>query len=140
MRNSLDAISLTNSLPGPIATNSATFVGYRVARGQPGAAAAILGAALPSVIVILLIAMVFNNIVEYPVVQYIFDGVRPCGGGPDPVLGDRWKVRQGDGIVQLGGGAGRLCPRWRYSACNPIIVVICAALRPFCAQSRAEGG
>lgn len=73
----LDAISLTNSLPGPLATNSATFVGYRVAQA-PGSVAAVLGAATPSVIIILLIAMVFHNIMDYPVVQYIFDGVRPA--------------------------------------------------------------
>lgn len=73
----LDAISLTNSLPGPLATNSATFVGYRVQR-VPGAVAAILGAATPSVIIILLIAMVFTNIMDYPVVQYVFIGVRPA--------------------------------------------------------------
>lgn len=73
----LDAISLTNSLPGPLATNSATFVGYRVAKA-PGSLAAVLGAATPSVLIILLIAMVFGNMMEYPVVQYIFDGVRPA--------------------------------------------------------------
>lgn len=73
----LDAISLTNSLPGPLATNSATFVGYRVHK-VPGAIAAILGAATPSVIIILIIAAVFTNIMDYPVVQYVFDGVRPA--------------------------------------------------------------
>ena len=73
----LDAISLTNSLPGPLATNSATFVGYRVA-GVPGSFAAELGAATPSVIIILLIAMVFTNIIVYPVVQNVFNGVRPA--------------------------------------------------------------
>ena len=40
----LDAISLTNSLPGPLATNSATFIGYRVL-GIKGALVAILGTA-----------------------------------------------------------------------------------------------
>ena len=73
----LDAISLTNSLPGPLATNSATFVGYRVARA-PGSVAAVLGAATPSVNIILLIAMVYHNIMDYPVTQYIFNGVRPA--------------------------------------------------------------
>ena len=73
----LDAISLTNSLPGPLATNSATFVGYRVAQ-VPGAVAAIAGAATPSVLIILLIAMLFQNLVSYPVVQNIFNGVRPA--------------------------------------------------------------
>ena len=73
----LDAISLTNSLPGPLATNSATFVGYRVARA-PSSVAAVLGATTPSIIIILLIAMVFHNIMDHPMVQYIFDGVRPA--------------------------------------------------------------
>lgn len=73
----LDAISLTNSLPGPLATNSATFVGYRVA-GVPGATAAVLGAASPSVVIILLIAMVFQDLMSYPVVERIFAGVRPA--------------------------------------------------------------
>lgn len=73
----LDAISLTNSLPGPLATNSATFVGYRVAQIS-GALAAVAGAAAPSVIIILLIAMVFQNIMEYPIVNCIFEGIRPA--------------------------------------------------------------
>ena len=73
----LDAISLTNSLPGPLAINASTFVGYRVCKIK-GALAAVLGAASPSVIIILAVAMVFSNLTEYPVVQHIFDGIRPA--------------------------------------------------------------
>ena len=73
----LDVLSLTNSLPGPLAINSATFVGYRVC-GVKGALAAVLGVASPSVIIILAVAMVFTNLTEYPAVQYIFNGVRPA--------------------------------------------------------------
>ena len=73
----LDAVSLTNSLPGPLAINAATFVGYRVCNVK-GALSAVLGAASPGVIIILIVAMVFNNITEYPVVQYVFDGIRPA--------------------------------------------------------------
>lgn len=73
----LDAISLTNSLPGPLAINAATFVGYRVQRVR-GAFSAALGTAMPSVIIILLIAMVFNNITQYEIVQNIFSGIRPA--------------------------------------------------------------
>ena len=50
----LDAISLTNSLPGPLATNSATFVGYRVARA-PGSLAAVLGPVLLLMLVLILL-------------------------------------------------------------------------------------
>ena len=73
----LDALSLTNSLPGPLAINAATFVGYRVCKVK-GALAAVLGAASPSVIIILAVAMVFSHLTEYPVVQHIFNGIRPA--------------------------------------------------------------
>lgn len=73
----LDAISLTNSLPGPLATNSATFVGYKI-KGIAGATSAVLGAITPSILIILVIAMLFQNIVEYPVVEYVFNGIRPA--------------------------------------------------------------
>ena len=73
----LDVLSLTNSLPGPLAINAATFVGYRVCKVK-GALAAVLGAASPSVIIILAVAMVFSHLTEYPVVQHIFNGIRPA--------------------------------------------------------------
>lgn len=73
----LDALSLTNSLPGPLAINAATFVGYRIRRAR-GSIAAVLGAVLPSILIILIIASVFSNIMEYPIVQSIFNGVRPA--------------------------------------------------------------
>lgn len=73
----LDAISLTNSLPGPLATNSATFVGYKI-KGVPGAISAVLGAICPSIMIILIIAMLFQNIMDYPVVEFIFNGIRPA--------------------------------------------------------------
>lgn len=73
----LDAISLTNSLPGPLATNAATFVGYRVSKVK-GSLAAVLGAVLPSIIIILIIASFFKNAADYPVVQNIFNAVRPA--------------------------------------------------------------
>ena len=73
----LDAISLTNSLPGPLATNSATFIGYRVS-GIKGALVAILGTATPSVVIILIIAMLFKNITSYQAVQDLFSGIRPA--------------------------------------------------------------
>ena len=73
----LDALSLTNSLPGPLAINAATFVGYRVCKVK-GALAAVHGAASPSVIIILAVAMVFSHLTEYPVVQHIFNGIRPA--------------------------------------------------------------
>ena len=123
----LDAISLTNSLPGPLATNSATFVGYRVAR-VPGSVAAVLGAATPSVIIILLIAMVFTNIIEYPVVQNIFNGVRPA-----VVALILYAVIKLAKSAKVGEYFNWLGARARFAAIavfglHPIVVVVCAAL------------
>ena len=73
----LDSISLTNSLPGPLATNCATFIGYRLKK-VPGSIAAILGTICPSIIIILLIAMIFNTAMDNQYVQAFFRGVGPA--------------------------------------------------------------
>lgn len=73
----LDAIALTNSLPGPLATNTATYVGYRMA-GIPGAFMGVFATALPSFLIILAIAIFFTTIKDSILVQNIFSGVRPA--------------------------------------------------------------
>jgi len=73
----LDSIAVTNSLPGPLAINCATFVGHKRA-GLPGAVSAALGAVMPSFLIILIIAMFFGSIKENPIVQDIFAGIRPA--------------------------------------------------------------
>jgi chromate transporter len=73
----LDSIAVTNSLPGPLAINCATFVGYKTA-GFAGAISAALGAVMPSFLIILIIAMFFTSIQENPIVKYIFAGIRPA--------------------------------------------------------------
>lgn len=73
----LDSIAVTNSLPGPLAINCATFVGYKTA-GFAGAASAALGAVMPSFLIILVIAIFFGTIQENAIVGSIFAGVRPA--------------------------------------------------------------
>ena len=73
----LDAIGLINCLPGPISTNVSTFTGYQVKR-LPGAAAALLGVITPSIIIVILLTMLFQQIMDYPVVQAVFNGIRPA--------------------------------------------------------------
>ncbi len=73
----LDSIAVTNSLPGPLAINCATFVGYNTA-GFAGAISAALGAVMPSFLIILAIALFFSSIQENVVVGYVFAGVRPA--------------------------------------------------------------
>ena len=71
----LEIVAIAESTPGPIAINSATFVGYRVA-GFWGAFFATLGVVLPSFTIILLISAILNEIKENKFVQYAFNGIR----------------------------------------------------------------
>ncbi|MFB5266081.1 chromate transporter [Paenibacillus enshidis] len=69
-------VSLAGMSPGPIATNSATLIGYNTA-GLPGAIVATTGMVLPSLIVVILIAAFFFKIHSYPWVKSSFYGLRP---------------------------------------------------------------
>ena len=71
----LDIIAIAESTPGPIAINSATFVGYRVA-GVLGSAAATFGTVLPSILIISVIAAVLNEFYHITAVKYAFFGIR----------------------------------------------------------------
>ena len=73
----LDLLTLAQSVPGPIAVNTAVFVGYKV-RGLGGAIAALLGAVLPSFVIILAIALFFADVRQNPVVDAAFKGMRPA--------------------------------------------------------------
>lgn len=73
----LDLLTLAQSVPGPIAVNTSVFVGYKV-RGLGGAAAALLGAVLPSFVIILAIALFFADVRQNPVVDAAFKGMRPA--------------------------------------------------------------
>ena len=71
----LDVVAIAESTPGPIAINSATFVGYKVA-GFWGAFMATVGVVLPSFGIILLISAVLAEFQSLPAVQYAFMGIR----------------------------------------------------------------
>ena len=71
----LEIVAIAESTPGPIAINSATFVGYRVA-GVWGSVFATLGVVLPSFIIILLISAILNEFKDNKIVKYAFNGIR----------------------------------------------------------------
>lgn len=73
----LNMIALAQAAPGVIAVNSAIFIGYRL-DGWRGLTGAVLGAVLPSFIIILLIAMLFRNIREIKQIEAIMRGMRPA--------------------------------------------------------------
>ena len=71
----LEIIAIAESTPGPIAINSATFVGYRVC-GFWGSFFATLGVVLPSFVIILIISAVLNEFQNVTAVKYAFSGIR----------------------------------------------------------------
>lgn len=71
----LDIVAIAESTPGPIAINSATFVGYRAA-GVVGSVCATLGVVLPSFVIILAISFVLAQFQQVQAVQYAFNGIR----------------------------------------------------------------
>ena len=72
-----DMIAVIQSLPGVFAVNTALYVGHRI-DGVKGAIAAMLGAIIPSITIILLLATVFREYHDQPIVEQIFKGIRPC--------------------------------------------------------------
>lgn len=73
----LNMIAVSESTPGPIAVNMATFIGSTQG-GMLGAFLATLGVVLPSFIIILIIAALIQNFLKYKGVQAVLDGIRPC--------------------------------------------------------------
>ena len=69
-------IAIAEMTPGPIAVNSATFVGFKVL-GPLGGLVATLGVALPSLIIVMLVANIFFKHKEHPLNEAIFYGIRP---------------------------------------------------------------
>ncbi|WP_213951061.1 chromate transporter [Tepidanaerobacter syntrophicus] len=73
----VDVFAVAQSLPGAVAINSSTFIGYKIA-GKKGALVATAGVILPSLLIITVIAMFFSRVQDNPVVKAIFSGIRPA--------------------------------------------------------------
>lgn len=70
----IDVIAISQSFPGALAINSCTFIGYKIG-GSIGAILGLLGVALPSFLIILIIAMAFNSFRNLKIVNLIFRGI-----------------------------------------------------------------
>lgn len=73
----LDLIAIAQSCPGVFAINISTFIGYKM-RKEKGAICSALGTALPSFMIILLIAMCFHRFIDIPWIAAMFNGIRPA--------------------------------------------------------------
>lgn len=72
-----DLITIAEMTPGPIAINSATFVGIRIA-GIPGALIATVGCVFPSCVIVTILAWVYFKYKELTVIQGVLSGLRPA--------------------------------------------------------------
>ena len=73
----IDLFAVAESIPGAIAINTATFIGYKIA-GKKGAIVANIGVIIPSVTIITLIASVFARFQDNHIVQAALLGIRSC--------------------------------------------------------------
>ncbi|NLG79705.1 MAG: chromate transporter [Firmicutes bacterium] len=77
MKEFVDIIAIAEMTPGPVAVNSATFVGYKLA-GVPGAAAATGGVIFPSFVIVVAFATLFLKFKDAPAVKAVLMGIRPA--------------------------------------------------------------
>ena len=76
----MNMLAVSESTPGPIGINMATYVGFTVA-GIPGALVATIGEVTPSIIVILIVAAVLHSFRDNKYVDHAFYGLRPASTG-----------------------------------------------------------
>ncbi len=73
----LDIIAIAESTPGPIAINSSTYIGYKMA-GVLGSASATVAVCIPSFVIIYLISLFFDAFLSLTYVEYAFRGIQAC--------------------------------------------------------------
>ena len=73
----LNIAAIAESTPGPIAINSATYIGYKNA-GVLGSAAATIGVCIPSFVIIYVISLFFDTFLSLTYVEYAFRGIQVC--------------------------------------------------------------
>ncbi len=76
MAEFVDVIAISQGTPGPIAINSATYVGFKVA-GILGSLTATFGVVLPAFTIMMILGRLFLKYSEVPVVQDMLAGIRP---------------------------------------------------------------
>lgn len=134
-------IAVSESTPGPIMVNMATYVGSDQA-GFWGSLAATVGVVLPAYLVILLIAGILKNAIKHPLVQAVLRGLKPCVVGIVAAMGLYMMLSHvlplsssgnfdipGIAITGIAGGLILLFPKITKKKLSPILLIcICAVL------------
>ena len=71
----MDILAISESTPGPIAVNTATYVGYKVA-GIIGGIVATIGLTIPSFVIIFVISFFYQDFMKWPVISAMFKGLK----------------------------------------------------------------
>ena len=122
----VDFIAISQSTPGPIAINMATFVGYETG-GIPGALIASLAVSLPGMMLMAIVALFFFHFYERPITQAVFKGLRPAVGGL--IAAAAWQIGSVAIVnwvaVGIAGVSVLLIAKWKIS---PVILVVGSAI------------
>ena len=104
----LDMAAIAESTPGPIAINSATYIGYKK-HGVLGSVVATLGICIPSFVIIYIISLFFDAFLSFRIVQCAFKGIQVC-------------------VIYLIFSAGmKMFKSMKKSVMNTVIAVLCGA-------------
>lgn len=126
-----DMIAVSESTPGPIGVNMATYVGFETA-GIPGAVIATLGLITPSIIIILIIARALAAFRDNKYVDAAFYGLRPCSVGLIAAAGLLVVKIALFHFDALGSGAGwfRDFFNWKALALAAVLLVLTRWVKP----------
>ena len=122
-----DLVTIAEMTPGPIAINSATFVGIRIA-GIPGALIATFGCILPSLLIVSLLAFIYYRYKKLSVLQSVLASLRPAvvaliaSAGLSILLGGQTLAAENLNFIGLAlfAAAFLLLRRFKW---NPILVM-----------------
>lgn len=122
----VDLIAISQSTPGPIALNMATFVGYQTG-GIPGSLVATLAVSLPGMILMILFSVCFFRFYERPLMQSVFKGLRPAVVGL--IAAAAWQIGRVAMVNWVAVGIFGVCvlliAKWKV---NPIVLVVGSAI------------
>lgn len=138
----LDIIAIAQSLPGVLAVNTASILGYKLF-GIPGVLAAVLGAVMPSFVIILVIAVFFTQFAQYEATELVFRGVRPAVASL--MAFSVIKLGKKVGISRFNIAMGVLVTALLIFKVHPIIIIIFSGIIGLIAEywgggSNAEAG
>lgn len=139
----MNFIAVSESTPGPLGVNMATFIGSSQG-GILGAFIATLGVVLPSFVIILMIAAVLKNLMKYSGVNAFLSGVRPCVVAMILATALSMTLTTLLGFTSLGavinpdfrslavfiilGAVHFACKKFRKKAPSPIIMIVLSAV------------